>query len=75
MHSYNICVAQLVRNAWRSVVCAVVLWQYHKVVLSLTEFRNLFVLYMNLKPDFGWLYFRVRPKRTTFEEYPSNVKG
>ncbi|GFY85497.1 hypothetical protein Acr_04g0002350 [Actinidia rufa] len=29
LHSY-ICLAQLVPNAWRSIVCTVVLWQYHK---------------------------------------------
>ncbi|GFZ03460.1 hypothetical protein Acr_16g0000840 [Actinidia rufa] len=75
LHFYNIFPAQLVPNAWHSVVCAVVLWQYHKVTLSLTEFRNLFGLYKNPKPDFGWLYFKMRPKRTLFGQYPSNVKG
>ncbi|GFY91687.1 hypothetical protein Acr_08g0000830 [Actinidia rufa] len=40
LHFYNICLAQLVPNTWRSVVCALVLWRYHKVALSLIEFRN-----------------------------------
>ncbi|GFZ09650.1 hypothetical protein Acr_21g0002490 [Actinidia rufa] len=75
LHFYNICPAQLIPNVWRSVGCAVVLWRYHKVALSLIEFINLFGLYKNPKPNFGWLYFRVRPKRTLFRKYPSNVTG
>ncbi|GFS35781.1 hypothetical protein Acr_00g0042000 [Actinidia rufa] len=30
---------------------------------------------VNPKPDSRWLYFRARPKRALFGEYPSNVKG
>ncbi|GFS45989.1 hypothetical protein Acr_00g0099370 [Actinidia rufa] len=71
LHFYNICLAKLIPNAWCSVICAVVLWRYHKVALSLTEFRNLFGLYKNPKPDSGWLYFKARPKRTMFGEYHS----
>ena len=41
---YNICPAQLVPNAWWSVVCAIVLWRAHKYALSLSlsisKFRN-----------------------------------
>ena len=51
------------------------LGRYHKVALSLTKFKNLFGLYKNPKPNFGWFYFVARPKRTMFGEYPNNVKG
>ncbi|GFZ06652.1 hypothetical protein Acr_18g0008220 [Actinidia rufa] len=37
LHFYNICLAQLVPNTWRSVICAVVLWQFHKHALSFTN--------------------------------------
>ena len=60
----NICPAQLAPNVWRSVVGVVVLWQIHKFALSLNEFRNLFGLFNNPKPDSGWLYFKARTKRT-----------
>ncbi|GFS36301.1 hypothetical protein Acr_00g0045210 [Actinidia rufa] len=69
------CPSEPVPNAWCSGVCTLVLWRYHKVALSLFEFRNPFGLYKNPKPDSGWLYFRVRTKKTLFGEYPSNVKG
>ncbi|GFZ05610.1 hypothetical protein Acr_17g0011820 [Actinidia rufa] len=62
LHFYSTCPAQLVPNARRSVICVVVLWQYHKISLSLTKFRNLFGLYKNPKLEFRWLYFREFPK-------------
>ncbi|GFY96441.1 hypothetical protein Acr_11g0007470 [Actinidia rufa] len=57
LHFYNIYPIQLIPNAWHSVVCATVLWRYHKVAFSLTKFRNLFGLYKNPKPNIpdGWL--------------------
>ncbi|GFZ09274.1 hypothetical protein Acr_20g0010820 [Actinidia rufa] len=64
MYFYNICPVQLVPNAWRSLVWVVVLWRVHKFSLSLNEFRSLFTLYKNLKPDSGWLYFKARSKKT-----------
>ncbi|GFS28942.1 hypothetical protein Acr_00g0004740 [Actinidia rufa] len=43
--------------------------------ISLTEFRNLFSLNSNPKPDQGWLYFKARNKKGLLGGYPSNVKG
>ncbi|GFZ17514.1 ubiquitin carboxyl-terminal hydrolase-related protein [Actinidia rufa] len=40
LHFYNICPAQLVPNAWRSVVCTLVVWRYYRRALSLNEFRG-----------------------------------
>ncbi|GFS36232.1 hypothetical protein Acr_00g0044830 [Actinidia rufa] len=64
LYYYNICHTQLVSNAWRSVICVVVLWQFHKFSLFLNEFRNLFGLFKNLKSDSKWLYFKARSKKT-----------
>ena len=72
---YNICPAQLVPNAWRSIVGAVTLWRVHKFIMTLSEFRNIFSLTNNPKPDQGWLYFKARYKKTILTGYPSNVKG
>ncbi|GFZ03502.1 hypothetical protein Acr_16g0001260 [Actinidia rufa] len=43
--------------------------------ISLNEFKNLFGLFNNPKPDFGWLYFKARPKKTLLWGYPNNVNG
>ncbi|GFZ15755.1 hypothetical protein Acr_25g0001640 [Actinidia rufa] len=43
--------------------------------ISLSEFRNLFSLNSNPKPDQGWLYFKARNKKVLLGGYPSNVKG
>ncbi|GFY95598.1 hypothetical protein Acr_10g0009830 [Actinidia rufa] len=64
---YNICPTQLAPNAWRSIVDVVVLWRFHKFVVSLNEFRNLFSLFNNPKPDSGCLYFKARLKKTLLE--------
>ncbi|GFS41821.1 hypothetical protein Acr_00g0076530 [Actinidia rufa] len=72
---YNICPAQLVPNAWRSIACSMALWWVYKYTISLSEFRNLFSLNSNPKPDQGWLYFKARNKKVLLEGYPSNVKG
>ncbi|GFY93717.1 hypothetical protein Acr_09g0001630 [Actinidia rufa] len=42
--------------------------------ISLTEFRNLYSLNSNPKPDQGWLYFKARNKKVLLGGYPSNVK-
>ncbi|GFZ03476.1 hypothetical protein Acr_16g0001000 [Actinidia rufa] len=68
---YNICPAQLAPNAWQSIIGAGVLWQFHKFALSLNEFRNLFGLFNNPKPNSGWLYFKARPKKTLLGRYHS----
>ncbi|GFY97531.1 hypothetical protein Acr_12g0000720 [Actinidia rufa] len=72
---YNICPAQLVPNAWRSIACSMALWWVYKYTVSLSEFRNLFSLNSNPKLDQGWLYFKVRKKKVLLGGYPSNVKG
>ena len=72
---YNVCLAQLLPDAWQSVVCAIALWQAYKYAISLFEFRNLFNLNKNPKPGHGWLYFKARPNKTLLEGNPSNVKG
>ncbi|GFS37317.1 hypothetical protein Acr_00g0051360 [Actinidia rufa] len=72
---YNICPAQLVPNAWRSIVCSMALWRVYKYSISLSEFRNLFSLNSNPKLDQGWLYFKARNKKVLLGGYPSNVKG
>ncbi|GFS29095.1 hypothetical protein Acr_00g0005340 [Actinidia rufa] len=72
---YNICPAQLIPNAWRSIACSMVLWRVYKYTISLSEFRNLFSLNSNPKPDQGWLYFKARNKKVLLGGYPSNVKG
>ncbi|GFY99327.1 hypothetical protein Acr_13g0007280 [Actinidia rufa] len=72
---YNICPAQLVPNAWKSIACSMAMWRVFKYTLSLFEFRNMFSLKSNPKPDQGWLYFKARNKKTLLGGYPSNVKG
>ncbi|GFZ17187.1 hypothetical protein Acr_26g0004570 [Actinidia rufa] len=72
---YNICPAQLVPNAWRSIACSMALWRVYRYSISLSEFRNLFSLNSNPKPDQGWLYFKARNKKVLLGGYPSNVKG
>ncbi|GFY87393.1 hypothetical protein Acr_05g0010320 [Actinidia rufa] len=72
---YNICPAQLVPNAWRSIACSMALWRVYKYTISLFKFRNLFSLNCNPKPDQGWLYFKAKNKKVLLGGYPSNVKG
>ncbi|GFY94786.1 hypothetical protein Acr_10g0001710 [Actinidia rufa] len=72
---YNTCPAHLVPNAWKSIACSMALWRVYKYSISLSEFRNLFSLNCNPKPDQGWLYFKARNKKVLLGGYPSNVKG
>ncbi|GFY86457.1 hypothetical protein Acr_05g0000960 [Actinidia rufa] len=76
IYYYNICPTQLVLNAWQSLVCTVVVWRAHKLSISFNEFRSLFVLNKNPKPDSGWLYFKARdakvPKVQRSWGVPSN---
>ena len=51
LYFYNICPAQLIPNAWRSLIYAIVMWRSHKFILSLNEFRSLFTLCKNSKPN------------------------
>ncbi|GFZ03495.1 hypothetical protein Acr_16g0001190 [Actinidia rufa] len=55
--------------------CSVALWRAYKYAISLSKFRNLFVLNKNPKSDHGWLYFKARSKKTLLGGYPNNVKG
>ncbi|GFZ13028.1 hypothetical protein Acr_23g0014130 [Actinidia rufa] len=70
---YQICPAQLSPNAWRSVICSLVIWQIFKRHLSCGEFRCLYSL--SPLPDSGWYYFKARPEKNLLRGSPSNVKG
>ncbi|GFZ05204.1 hypothetical protein Acr_17g0007760 [Actinidia rufa] len=43
--------------------------------ISLSEFRNLFSLNSNPKPDQGWLYFKARNKKFCSEDTPATLRG
>ncbi|GFZ10876.1 hypothetical protein Acr_22g0002740 [Actinidia rufa] len=70
---YKICPAQLSPNAWRSVICSLVIWRIFKRHLSFGEFRCLYSL--SPLPDSGWYYFKARPEKNLLRGSPSNVKG
>ncbi|GFY89326.1 hypothetical protein Acr_06g0012660 [Actinidia rufa] len=70
---YKICPAQLSPNAWRSVICSLVIWRYFKCHMSCDEFRCLYSL--SPLPDSGWYYFKARPEKNLLRGSPSNVKG
>ncbi|GFY89100.1 hypothetical protein Acr_06g0010400 [Actinidia rufa] len=70
---YKICPAQLSPNAWRSVICSLVIWRHFKRHMSCDEFRCLYSLSPLL--DSGWFYFKARPDKNLFRGSPSNVKG
>ncbi|GFY88419.1 hypothetical protein Acr_06g0003590 [Actinidia rufa] len=70
---YKICPAQLSPNAWRSVICSLVIWRHFKHHMSCDEFRCLYSL--SPLPDSGWFYFKARPDKNLFRGSPSNVKG
>ena len=75
LNFYNICPIQLSPNAWKSVVYAVAVWRYYKYALSLNEFRHLFILFKNPKPDSGWLYSKKRPSKIVIEGVPLHRQG
>ncbi|GFY93781.1 hypothetical protein Acr_09g0002270 [Actinidia rufa] len=70
---YKISPAQLSPNAWRSVICSLVIWRHFKRHMSCDEFRCLYSL--SPLPDSGWYYFKARPEKNLFRGSPSNVKG
>ncbi|GFY95425.1 hypothetical protein Acr_10g0008100 [Actinidia rufa] len=70
---YKICPAQLSPNAWRSVICSLVIWRHFKRHMSCDEFRCLYSL--SPLPDSGWFYFKARPDKNLLRGSPSNVKG
>ncbi|GFZ16135.1 hypothetical protein Acr_25g0005440 [Actinidia rufa] len=69
----EICPAQLSPNAWRSVICSLVVWHHFKRHMSCDEFRYLYSL--SPLPNSGWYYFKARPEKNLFRGSPSNVKG
>ncbi|GFZ14858.1 hypothetical protein Acr_24g0010480 [Actinidia rufa] len=69
---YQICPAQLSPNAWRSVICSLVIWRIFKRHLSCGEFRCLYSL--SPLPDSGWYYFKARPEKNLLRGSPSNGK-
>ncbi|GFY95327.1 hypothetical protein Acr_10g0007120 [Actinidia rufa] len=73
LNFYNIYPAQLSPNAWRSVVCVLMIWQFYKRAMSLNKFRCLYSLFKSPKSDLGWLYFKARSRKNLFKA--SNVKG
>ncbi|GFY96575.1 hypothetical protein Acr_11g0008810 [Actinidia rufa] len=70
---YKICPAQLSPNAWRSVICSLVIWRHFKRHMTCDEFRCLYSLSPLL--DSGWYFFKARPEKNLFRGSPSNVKG
>ena len=70
---YKICPAQLSPNAWRSIVCSLVIWRLFKRHMSCDEFRCLYSL--RPLPDSGWYYFKARLEKNLLRGSPSNVKG
>ncbi|GFZ11246.1 hypothetical protein Acr_22g0006440 [Actinidia rufa] len=70
---YKICPAQLSPNAWRSVICSLVIWRHFKRHMSCDEFRCLYSL--SPLPDSGWYYFKARPEKNLLRGSTSNVKG
>ncbi|GFY97360.1 hypothetical protein Acr_11g0016660 [Actinidia rufa] len=70
---YKICPAQLSPNAWRSVICSLVIWRIFKRHLSYGEFRCLYSL--SPLPDSEWYYFKARPEKNLLRGSPSNFSG
>ncbi|GFZ19321.1 hypothetical protein Acr_28g0000260 [Actinidia rufa] len=64
---------ELSPNAWRSVICSLVIWRHFKRHMSCDEFRCLYSLSPLL--DSGWYYFKARPEKNLLRGSPSNVKG
>ncbi|GFY82865.1 protein kinase superfamily protein [Actinidia rufa] len=69
----EICPAQLSPNAWRSVICSLVIWRIFKRHLSCGEFRCLYSL--SPLPDSGWYYFKARPEKNLLRGSPEQRKG
>ncbi|GFZ21447.1 hypothetical protein Acr_29g0006090 [Actinidia rufa] len=63
---YKICPAQLSPNAWRSVICSLVIWRHFKRHMSCDEFRCLYSLSPLL--DLGGTTSRRGPRRTCSED-------
>ncbi|GFY95142.1 hypothetical protein Acr_10g0005270 [Actinidia rufa] len=72
---YNICPAQLVPNAWRSIACSMALWRVYKYSITLSEFRNLFSLNCNPKPDKAGYTSRQETRKSCSEDTPTTLRG
>ncbi|GFZ08155.1 hypothetical protein Acr_19g0010920 [Actinidia rufa] len=70
---YKICPAQLSPNAWRSVICSLVIWRHFKRHMSCDEFRCLYSF--SPLPDSGWYYFKARPEKNLLRGSPSNGRA
>ncbi|GFZ06623.1 hypothetical protein Acr_18g0007930 [Actinidia rufa] len=66
---YKICPAQLSPNAWRSVICSLVIWRHFKRHMSCDEFRCLYSL--SPLPDSGWYNFKPRPEKNLLRGWKS----
>ncbi|GFY91115.1 hypothetical protein Acr_07g0013110 [Actinidia rufa] len=73
LNHYKVYPAQLSPNAWRSVVCSLVIWRYHKRHMSCDEFKCLYSLSSLL--DSRWFYSKARPDKNLLRGSSSNVKG
>ncbi|GFS35111.1 hypothetical protein Acr_00g0037930 [Actinidia rufa] len=73
LNHYKICPAQLSPNAWKCVVCSLMIWRYYKCHMSCDEFRCMYSL--NPLPDSRWFDFKARPDKNLLRGSPSNVKG
>ncbi|GFS43722.1 hypothetical protein Acr_00g0086540 [Actinidia rufa] len=61
LNFYDICLAQLSPNAWRSILSVLVIWPFYRRHLSLNKFRCLYALFKGPGSKSGWLYFKARP--------------
>ncbi|GFZ05116.1 hypothetical protein Acr_17g0006880 [Actinidia rufa] len=64
---------ELSPNAWRSVICSLVIWRHFKRHISCDEFRCLYSL--SPLPDSGWYYFKARPEKKLVPRIPEQRKG
>ena len=71
---YNICPTQHSPNAWQCVICILVIWLFYRRHMSLNEFRCIYTLFKNPKPDSGWLYLRRGRARTYLRDHRATLK-
>ncbi|GFS40413.1 hypothetical protein Acr_00g0068400 [Actinidia rufa] len=69
---YKICPAQLSPNAWRSVICSLVVWHHFKRHMSCDEFRCLYSLSPLL---IRVVLLQARPEKNLFRGSPSNGRA
>ncbi|GFZ19284.1 hypothetical protein Acr_27g0010230 [Actinidia rufa] len=64
---------ELSPNAWRSVICSLVIWRHFKRHMSCDEFKCLYSL--SPLPDSGWYYFKARPEKELAPRISEQRKG